>query len=172
MINARASARRASRGFTLLELVVVLTILAILGGILMDRLGRYAEFAEKTSMEYTVNSINTALLMEYAELTMRNRRDDTFKLAQSNPVGALAQKPSNYLGEFTGPPAAADLGGNWYYDSSDHQLIYLVQRAENFQPDSTGAKRVRFKVMGYYDTTDPRVLVGLVLSPVEPYHWL
>jgi general secretion pathway protein G len=83
----------------------------------------------------------------------------------------LAQKPANYLGEFADAPSGGDPTGNWYYDTKNHFLVYLVRRADDFEPDSTGAKRVRYRVKVLYDNEDPRGMVGLILTPVEPYKW-
>jgi prepilin-type N-terminal cleavage/methylation domain-containing protein len=159
------------RGFTLFEFVIVISIIAILGSILLTRLQNTAELAEKTSMEYTANQISSALLFEFANNVIRNNQAQNPKLAQANPMSWLAQKPSNYLGEFRDAPANSDQAGNWYYDTGDHLLVYLVRRGDNFQPDSAGQKRVRYRVKLVYDDTEPRSLVGMSLSPVEPYKW-
>ena len=115
-------------GFTLLELVVVISILGIFAVLVIDRLHRYAEFAEKTSMEYTANIINSALLFEFATRVIRGKRGEIPQLAQVNPVKWLAQEPSNYLGEFRDPPLNEDQRGNWYYDAANSELVYLVRR--------------------------------------------
>jgi general secretion pathway protein G len=162
---------RSSRGFTLLELTIVICIIAVLGAVLADRLQRYAEFAEKTSMEYTANTINTALLFEFAQHIISGNRKDLPTLMQANPMSWLAQKPTNYLGELHDPPTDPEQGGSWYYDAGDHLLVYLVRRGDNFQADSAGLKRVRYRVKLLYDEAQPTSLIGMILSPVEPYKW-
>jgi prepilin-type N-terminal cleavage/methylation domain-containing protein len=159
------------RGFSLLELVVVISIIAIFAAVLLGRLKNTAAIAEKTTMEATVNQINTALLFEFAADVIHNTRDKIPALASKNPVDWLAQPPSNYLGEFAATPKQPEPGGNWYFDTTDHFLVYTVQRGEEFQPDSTGLKRVRYRVKLLYDDTEPKVMVGVILSPVEPYKW-
>lgn len=162
---------RAISGFTLLELVIVICIVAILGAVLADRLQRTAELAERSSMEQTASEINTALLLEFAENVIRNKRESISGMVNVNPVTWLAQKPSNYLGEFADAPPAGDASGNWYYDTKDHVLVYLVRRGDDFEPDSAGMKRVRYRVKPLYEETDSRVVVGMILSPVESYKW-
>ena len=104
---------RTLRGFTLLELVVVISIIGILGVVLAQRLQRYAELAEKTSMEYTANVINTALLFEFSSRITKSRRGDIPSLADVNPVKWLAPQPGNYLGEFRDQPVNEGQLVNW-----------------------------------------------------------
>ena len=165
---------RPTRGFTLLELVVVISILGIFAVLVIERLQRYAEFAEKTSMEYTANIVNSALLFEFASRVIRGKRGEIPQLAQVNPVKWLAQEPSNYLGEFRDPPLNDDQRGNWYYDAANSELVYLVRRGDNFQPDSMGKKRVRYRVKFLYDEIESgsgKITVGAVMAPVETYKW-
>jgi len=163
------------RGFTLLELIVVISIISVMGIALTERLVKYAEVAEKTSMEYTANTINTALLFEFAEHIIRGRRGDISAMVDANPVMFLAQPPSNYLGEFSDPPANEAQRGNWYYDTAAHELVYLVKRGDNFQADGAGLKRVRYRVTILYDRDAVgrpiTGIVGVVIKPVEPYRW-
>jgi prepilin-type N-terminal cleavage/methylation domain-containing protein len=165
---------RPAPGFTLLELIVVISIIGIFAVLLTERLQRYAEFAEKTSMEYTANIINSALLFEFASRVIRGKRSDIPELSEVNPVKWLGQQPSNYLGEFRDPPLNEDQLGNWYYDAASHELVYLVRRGDNFQPDSAGKKRVRYRVKFLYDEIEAgsgKMMVGAVMAPVEAYKW-
>lgn len=164
-------AHRGTKGFTLLELVVVICIISTLGAFLANRLQSTAELAEKTSMEYIANEISTALLFEFANNMVRGTQGKIPGMMQTNPMDWLVQKPANYLGEFADAPSGEDQLGNWYYDTRDHVLVYLVRRGDYFHPDSTGAKRVRYRVKVLFDTDEPRAVVGVILSPVEPYKW-
>jgi prepilin-type N-terminal cleavage/methylation domain-containing protein len=160
-----------TRGFTLFEFVVVICIIAIVAAALLGRLQNTAEIAEKVAMDNIVNQINTALLLEFANNVIRNTRGKIPGMAQKNPMDWFAQSPSNYLGEFPGTPEGLNPQGNWYYDTAEHFLVYTVRRGEDFQPDSAGVKRVRYRVKILYDREEPKVLVGVILSPVEPYKW-
>jgi len=161
-------------GFTLLELIVVISIIGVLGVMLSERLQRYAEFAEKTSMEYTANIINSGLLFEFAHRLTQGGRGSIADLVNINPVQWLAQKPTNYLGEFRDPPAGEEYAGNWYYDAARNELVYLIKRGDNFQAGADGKKHVRYRVKLLYDEAEqgaPKSLVGAILTPVERYKW-
>lgn len=163
-----------SQGFTLLEMIVVISIMGILGVVLAGRLQRYAAVAEKTSMEYTANQINTALTFEFASRMTKGRREVQDMLAV-NPVKLLAQKPINYLGEYRDPPAGEEYEGHWYFDSERRELVYLVRRGDDFLPDSEGKKRVRYRVKLLFDEPEPgapKQLVGAIIELIEPYKWL
>ncbi len=163
--------RSRAQGFTLFELVIVISIIGILAAALVTRLDRTAEFAEKTSMEYTAATLNEALLLEFAHHIVDGSRREIPRMAQVNPMNLLARKPTNYLGEFRDSPAEPDQTGNWYYDLYAHELVYLVRRGDNFQADSTGSKRVRYKIGFELAEADSQTPVGVVLTPVEAYKW-
>jgi len=159
------------RGFTLFEFVIVISIIATLAAVLVGRLESTAAIAEKTAMETTVNQINTALLFEFADDVIHNTRGKIPAMVGRNPVDMLAQPPSNYVGEFSKAPEQPNPAGGWYFDTTDRSLVYTVRRGDEFQPDSAGIKRVRYRIKLLYDNAEPRGTVGVILSPVESYKW-
>jgi prepilin-type N-terminal cleavage/methylation domain-containing protein len=161
----------SGRGFTLFEFVLVISIIAILAKVLVGRIDSTAAIAEKTAMEATVNQINTALLFEFADNVIHNTRGKISGMAGRNPVDWLAQPPSNYVGEFSTAPQPSEVAGSWYFDTTDHVMVYMVRRGDDFQPDSAGIKRVRYRIKLLYDNSEPPGTVGVILSPVEPYKW-
>jgi prepilin-type N-terminal cleavage/methylation domain-containing protein len=164
---------RRDRGYTLLELVVVLCVFGVLLGLFLERLTFYAAAAERTAMEMQVRSFKMGLQLRLAELIVTNRQGDADELEVENPAVWLAEKPSNYGGEFR---AGAD-AGNWYFDASAHQLIYAVNNARYLETEAgDGVKYLRFQVKLVRDRLDPgggrnRSVSGVALVPVHPYRW-
>ena len=171
--------KRAQRGFTLLELIIVITIVSILATVLLNRLLDYQERAEKVAMEQTAGILRSALHLQVVDLIARNRMSDIPKLVEENPITWLAEKPHNYQGEYFDPPPGQLDAGNWYYDLKARQLVYLVDRGRHFLPDPTGRKAVRYEVALVYNKNRegdaqalaPREVGGVVLQLAQPYQW-
>lgn len=168
---APAPARR--RGFTLIELIVVIVIISVLATVALHRLTVYQELAEKTAMESTLRIIKTGLQIRLAELIIANRQRDAGQLETSNPMQWLAETPSNYGGIYRQPAE----GGNWYYDERQHELVYVVHNGEFLTTEATdGGKQLRFRIKllrGYVETgrTKVETVTGVTLVPVHPYRW-
>lgn len=171
--------KRCADGFTLLELIVVIIVVAIFAAILLGRFLLYQELAEKASMEQTAGAVRSALNIQVAGLIARGGTQEIPKLATLNPVIFLNEKQKNYVGEFYEAALEDIPPGSWYFDLKHKELVYLVHSGEYFVPDEKGDKRVRFKVDLVYNENllpsaagaERRELGGVVLKEVVPYTW-
>jgi prepilin-type N-terminal cleavage/methylation domain-containing protein len=179
--KARHSAlgTRYCTGFTLLELIIVISIVAILAGMFLGRVSYYQEQAEKTAMEQVSGALQTALVLRYGTLKARGAANEKELglLTTDNPMNWLQQKPRNYAGEFFDPATQAVAPGNWVFDLKTHDLIYVINRADDFKPGKDGKKWIRFHVkLGYEPAlgrpTSGKELSATLFEPTEPYHWL
>ena len=165
------------RGFTLFELVVVVSIIGVLALVLLDRLNDYQEAAEKTAMEQTLGVLRSAMHMQVAERLLHGGPGAVATLAGSNPMDWLAQPPQNYLGVRFAPKPGEVPGGHWYFDLQDHRLVYEVRMGNHFVPDALGRKQVRFELRPITKRTKEQGLAsdkqieGLVLIEAMPYRW-
>jgi general secretion pathway protein G len=168
-----------SRGFSLLELVVVIVIIALLMAFAVNKYLALAAEAERAAMENLAGTLRSALHMKMAELIVRNRMQDIPALAGSNPMDRLAEAPQNYLGERDGVHLAGIEGGSWYFDTGARTLVYRVQSAGYFQTALEGPARVRFAVRlvfqdqnknGVFDAQADKI-EGVKLVALEPYRW-
>jgi prepilin-type N-terminal cleavage/methylation domain-containing protein len=166
-----------ARGFTLLELIVVVCILAILGGTLLNRIWFYQEQAERAAMEQVASALQSALTLEFGRLMIRGKDSGASALAMENPMNWLARKPSNYEGEFYKPTPQSVPPGSWMFDLKSRDLIYIVERGEYFTPGKDGVKWVRYHVKLIYEDTPVgdskanRPVSGAIIEPVETYLW-
>lgn len=174
----RATAARA--GFSLIELVVVIILIAVLYAVAADRLIVMRAQAERSHVETTLGALRSALGVRVAATLARGSPRDLAALAGTNPVELLAEAPEGYRGEFFGPDPAAFEGGQWYFDRRDGVLVYRVRFAEYFRGAAPGPARVRFAIEPVYTDRngngryDPAAdeIHGLRLREVEPYAWL
>lgn len=167
---------RKQTGFSLLELAVAGAVIAILAVILLDRLLRYQEVAEKSVMETTVIHMRTGLKVRIAELMIQGRMDELDKLNRENPMSWLEAPPPNYVGQLDHPEQRAIPPGSWYFDTGRQELVYLPSRARYLKPGPDGTKAIRFhattvtRQQAASDGATPAV-ESVVLPPAIPYDW-
>lgn len=165
------------RGFTLIELIVVIVIIVTLSTVFLNRMWFYQEQAERTAMAEVAGAIQSALVMQYGSLMVHGKEADVAMLAAKNPMSWLSKRPQNYAGEFYDPTPLSVTPGNWIFDLKTHELIYLLNRADYFVPGKDGNKWIRYRVNLMYDpipgshSKDAKLLVGTLFEPVEPYRW-
>lgn len=166
-----------TRGFTLIELVIVISIVAILSATALDKLFWYQSQAEKAAMEYTATMIKSGLWMSVAGMMMDNRTTEIPSLMEHNPINLLAQKPDNYLGEIKNADASTLASGNWFYDINHHQVVYIVAHRRNFIPDKPGDFTIRYGMKMIYSEIEstPKhkasYVAGIALVPSSKYTW-
>lgn len=168
--------KRAQHGFTLFELIVVIVVVALLVKIALDQLEEHWEAAEKGAMEQIAGTIKSSLNLQAMKLIAQNRVTEIKELATKNPIGWLVEQPRNYLGELYNPSIDELPKGNWYFDTAQHELVYLVDKGDHFLPNATGKKLVRYRVVLIYNE-DPKDLPknseinGITLKELSTYKW-
>jgi general secretion pathway protein G len=168
----------SSRGFTLLELIIVIAIIVVLMGAFLNRALLYQEQAEKTAMEQVAANVQTALTLQYGQILTRGKPSDVPALVQDNPMNWMQKKPANYAGEFYEPTPLTVSPGNWVFDLKSRDLVYVLNNTSYFNPGKDGQKWIRFHVAVSYEASRllslkdaPQELTGIVFQPVEPYAW-
>ena len=169
---------QSSKGFTLIELIVVITVIVVLMGLFLNRALFYMEQAEKTAMEEVAGTIQSALTMQYGQILTRGKSSDVAALAQDNPMNWLQKRPRNYAGEFYDPTTPSVESGNWVFDLKSRDLVYLVRNGNYFRPGKDGKEWIRFHVTINYEVSRlpslknaPPELTGIVFKPVDSYSW-
>jgi len=166
------------RGFSLLELVIVIVLISVLVTLGIERLLVMKAQAERTAMEQVLSSIRSGLTIRLAELAVRSRLPQAAALAGKNPINVLSEKPQNYLGELFGPGPRTLARGNWYFDLQDGALCYIPESEEFFQ-SLVEPPRARFRIEPVFDDVNKNgrydegvdLFRGLRLEPLEPYSW-
>ena len=177
-MNARLRLRNATqRGFTLIELIVVTSAVALLAGVLLERVLAYQEMAERVAMQQTVRALRFSLQLQVANLIVKNRLHEVAELAEQNPMKWLAQPPENYAGEINvSMKKNTVVSGHWYFDSSSKKLIYLVHNGRHFRAETSDARQVEFQArLLRSDSEKGRdgkgAIEGVVLEQVNAFEW-
>jgi type II secretory pathway pseudopilin PulG len=113
-----------TRGFSLLEFVVVVVSIAILAGLLLERVLPLIGQAERVAFEQVRAQLKSALLLEAAERITRGESESLNELAGGNPIELLLEPPGNYVGSFYEREPDAKQRRIWYFDSADSVLVY------------------------------------------------
>jgi len=168
------SCRRRSPGFTLIELIIVICIVALCAALLLERLRFYQEAAEKAAMEYNVGVVKSALQLRVAALLVRGEERKIESLARVNPIDWLMEPPPGYRGEFRAPQPVVPRG-SWYFDATRNELVYVPNLDAHLEHLADGSKRLRFRVRLDFDPTEPdsgrKLIAAMRVEPVTPYTW-
>lgn len=167
------------RGFSLLELVVVVIAVAILAGFALDRLLPLVGRAQRAAFLQVQRELQSALMLEAAERIARGEAASLAELAAGNPMALLLSPPANYVGALAAPRLEDVPPASWYFDASAATLNYRVGRHTRFTARDGPAGLVALRVAFVFDDRDGDgrfdalrdEFGGLRLEPVHRYEW-
>lgn len=167
------------RGFTLLELTIVVIIVCLLAVAAIDKLLKARESAEWAAVTRNIGNLRSALGMQVAKHIVRGEMDAVFALAGSNPIDLAVSPPANYAGVQTAAGPADFEAQTWWFDPQAQALVYRIEFDGGFTSALDGPARVRFRIELFYEDRNGNGVFdkeadtfhGLDLVPVEPYTW-
>jgi len=169
------SLKQRNSGFSLLELIVVISIVAVLAGMLLSRVPQWQAQAERAAMENVIGTLRSALVIKVAAYVASNNVGAIYSLAGGNPMEYLAETPINYLGVIS--DVGDTLAGSWYFDPQAHTIVYRVRNEVFFSGAMTKPGRARFRVDLVFTNAATkrkqrrRLPSGVRLAAVERYEW-
>ena len=174
-----ASRTALSLGFSLIELIVVVCLVAIFVAVAGNRLRLYQEAAEKASVQWTVAAMQSGLQLQVAALLIKGDAKGILALQAANPVRFLEHPPAGYAGEFSQPVPSLS-GGSWYFDRPRGELVYVPDlrahlRVEGTTGESSDGGPLRFRTRIDYEPTGVRGAAGgfraAGILPLASYAW-
>jgi prepilin-type N-terminal cleavage/methylation domain-containing protein len=163
------------RGFTLIELITVICVIAVTFGVALERMLRYQEMAERAVVEQTIGAINSALTMRFAGYVTAGNADAVKSEAGRNPVELLSRPPQNYLGELYAPENSTLERQSWYFDRQSRELVYLPQRRRYLSAEGGPPEKLRFRIFvsePQAEPGQPRELAMPFVAAATPFEWV
>lgn len=156
-------------GFSLIEIIAVIVIIATLVSFALNKLWPLFGKAERAHTLQMIGGLRSALTLNMAERIVNDQRLQWETYRDKNPVSYLAAPPGNYLGAFDHLKPSQMKKGSWYFDKTQHLLIYRVRFAQYFHSPLPGPARIRLKIMPIFGKNK---LYAVDLKAVDPYQWV
>lgn len=172
MARVQVIRQQKQQGFSLLELVVVICIIAILMAVAYERFERLAEGAEKAAFYGVLTTVQGQMNLQVADWYIDGEVITRAELEGKNPIEWLERPPANYRGNIKQGELTTAPAGQWFYLKEQQQLVYKVLRKKHLKTEEQGGI-LRFRVDVSYRR--PQQNAGMVeavaLKVVMPFTW-
>lgn len=143
-----------ARGFSLLELVVVIAIIGTLLGVAINRLLPYIDEAERIGVLTLESQIRSSLMTVAAKHIAGGRSASIAEFNGSNPIELMLEAPDNYVGELSSRDSASVPRRNWYFNLDTRRLVYRKGRPFGPSDDRASMHDPEFTVHVAFDDRD------------------
>ena len=162
------------RGFTLLELIVVIAVVIILASVVLPKFVRLLDRAEVSAVQGMMGQMRSALSLQMSRGLYRGDElgagDDGGSQALYPMHDLLLETPENYLGVLE----TSDRRGCWYDDKNSHELVYVLRDDTLVDGAQSTPATLRWQITIIHGSVvdgGQRELIGLVLQSSTPTQW-
>ncbi len=169
-LNAISPAHQpAGKGFTFIELILVIAVMAVLAALLLPVYVNITKEAEAASAESVIGALHSALKINAMKKLVTGQA-----IAPHNPFDDLVRPPDNYAGAFGDVDLTNCQPGQWAYQSgnaSNGNWAAVLYRSKSTLTTAFGwggAQWLVYEVKA--DTNTAGQTVGLSLTEYAPLH--
>ncbi len=114
----------AMRGFSIIEMVIVIVLIGVLMAFGITRLLPYVDEAERIGVLTLESRLRSTLMLVAAKRIAGGQAARIAELDGSNPMTLMLQAPANYVGELSSQYTRYAPRRNWYFNLDTRRLIY------------------------------------------------
>ena len=156
---------RNDRGFTLVEIVIVVVVLGILAAVAIPKFLDVRQEAEIATVEHMVTSLESAMSIYASKQFM-----DGNSVTPHNPFLDLSNVPQNYNGENNTINNNTTPVGTWTFRPNGNWIVYQPKASLTGGWDHGGRHYIRYQVQVVTDGADT-VGLRLITTPQYEYSW-
>jgi prepilin-type N-terminal cleavage/methylation domain-containing protein len=161
--------KRNQKGFTLIEIIIVIIIVGLLGAGAIVKYISMTKAAERSSVESVIGSLKSSLMI-YSVNQIVNMQPIT----AHNPFDDLSNQPSNYAGAFGDVNLSNCQPGEWAYqigDGSNGNWPVIIYRPESTLTQAFNWSNTQWIVLVISEVKNASgTTIGLSLADYPPAH--
>lgn len=128
LLNNSAPLGRHAPSARRFDFAVTVCVIGLLATWLLHSLNAAQHEIEKVTHQTALNNMRLGMAEAWIHHNVANTAFNVYSLVGTNPMQFIAEKPSNYVGEYQAAPSTNQ--AIWYFNTQTKQLIYVYSDGE------------------------------------------